>query len=67
MDHRKLNELTVKDRFPIANIDELLIELHGTRYLSKLDLRAGNNQPRVKAVDVHKTAFQIEHDTLNSR
>lgn len=61
VDYRKLNELTVKDRFSIPNIDELLNELHGTKYMTKLDLRAGYHQVRVKAMDTHKTAFQTYH------
>ena len=61
IDCRKLNELTVKNRFPILNINELLDELHGTKYISKLDLRAGYHQLVVKAVDTPKTAFQTHH------
>ena len=57
MDYKKLNNLTIKDRFPIPNIDELLNELHGTIYMSKLGLRVSYHQLRVKVVDVPKTAF----------
>ena len=62
VDYRKLNELTVKDRSPIPNIDEMLNELHGIKYMSKLDLRAGYHQLRVKIANIHKTAFQTYHD-----
>ena len=57
IDYRKVNELTVKDRFFIPNIDELLDELHDTKYIPKLDLRIGYHQLRVKTVDTPKTAF----------
>lgn len=57
VDYRQLNNLTIKDKLFVPLIDELLDDLNGSRYFSKIDLRAGYQQIRVTEQDVHRTAF----------
>ncbi|GJW13593.1 putative reverse transcriptase domain-containing protein [Tanacetum coccineum] len=57
IDYRELNKLTVKNRYHLPRIDDLFDQLQGSRYFSKIDLRSGYHQLRVREEDIPKTAF----------
>jgi len=57
-DYRQLNKVTVKNRYPLPRIDDLFDQLKGVRVFSKIDLRSGYHQLRIKEQDIQKTAFR---------
>jgi len=61
IDYRQLNKVTVKNRYPLPRIDDLFDQLKGAKVFSKIDLRLGYYQMRIKGQDVPKTAFRTHY------
>ena len=67
VDYRALNDITIKNRAPIPNIDELRERLAGSKYFSKMDLREGFYNLRVRDQDTYKTAFRCRYGHFEFR
>nr|GFB58295.1 retrotransposon protein, putative, Ty3-gypsy subclass [Tanacetum cinerariifolium] len=61
IDYRELNKLTVKNRYPLPRIDDLFDQLQGSSFYSKIELRSGYHQLRVREEDIPKTAFKTRY------
>ena len=61
IDYRQLNRVTINNRYPLSRIDDLFDQLRGVRVYSKIDLRIGYHQLRVRETDISKTAFRTRY------
>lgn len=61
IDYRSLNEVTIKNKYPLPRIDDLFDQMKGARVFSKIDLRSGYHQLKICPKDVPKTAFSTRY------
>ena len=61
IDYRQLNRVIIKNRYPLSRIEDLFDQLKGAQVFSKINLRSGYHQMRIKEIDVQKTAFRTRY------
>jgi len=67
VDYRKLNAMTIKNRFPLPIVEEILDELSGAKLFTKLDMKSGYHQIRMCPADEYKTALKHIKDIMSIR
>jgi hypothetical protein len=61
IDFRKVNKSTMKNKYPLPRIDDLFDQLRGSKIFSKIELRSGYHQVRIKEEDINKTYFRTRY------
>ncbi|KAD5960858.1 hypothetical protein E3N88_12330 [Mikania micrantha] len=61
IDYRELNKITIRNRYPLPRIDDLFDQLQGAKFFSKIDLRSGYHQLKIREEDVSKSAFRTRY------
>jgi hypothetical protein len=61
VDYRSLNDVTVKNKYPLPRIEDLFDQMRGARVFSKIDLRSGYHQMKIRPSDIPKTAFSTRY------
>jgi hypothetical protein len=61
VDYRSLNDVTVKNKYPLPRIEDLFDQMRGARVFSKIDLRSGYHQMKIRPSDIPKTAFSTQY------
>jgi len=57
VDYRSLNEVTIKNKYPLPRVDHLFDQLKGASVFSKIDLRSGYHQLKIRATDIPKNFY----------
>ena len=65
IDYGALNKITIKNRYPLPKVEELMDRLHGVRYFMNLDLYSVYHQIRLREEDIQKTAFVTSYGAFD--